>query len=773
MAELSHTQRRALSELEQGTPDTQIREIRWDRDFKSPKFIAGTLSAPSQDDPERIARRFLGHMTNLVALPEGVNEQLDLANITTDAQGYKHVTFQQVLNGVPVFEGSIQVHIDPAGRVVSSKANRAAQIDVSMTPTIPEPGAIERARQELGEADSSKVPPTAQLMLFKDDADRMYLAWHVRLFSDQDMAAYHYFLDAHTGRLLYKYNDLRHVMARETYTADNQESLPGQLIIREADQAHADQVAWDAHANAGIVYNYYREHFGRDSYDNQGSPLRSTVHFSRRYNNAFWTSELQQMVYGDGDMTQFSPLSGALDVVAHELTHAVTSSTARFVYAEEAGALDEAFADFFGVMISNGDPVTNWKLGEEVFTPGRPGDALRDISNPPLGDQPDHTDTQSRLQPGEFPECNPRSPRYNDNGFVHTNSGIPNKAGFLMVAGGTHHGITVQPLGKAVAEAIMYLALTVYLESATPSRWTFRQAMLATLDACRQLYPGDDAKLASVTNAWAAVGVGEPAGPAPTEPTPTPTDNLIRVEATPRLNIPDATPSGVTSVLTVPGSGSINSVKVAVDITHSYIGDLQVALVAPSGMALMLHQRSGASRRDIVQTYDAVTTPGLAGLRGSPVQGDWRLVVSDHARRDVGQLRRWSLEIAVAPGNLIRQEVSPGLAIPDNNQAGIRSPLTIAQTGSVQALKVWVDITHTWIGDLRVDLILPSNDTVTLHNRTGDSQQNLIATFDRAALPALGNLVGQGVQGNWQLKVADLAGRDVGKLNRWGIEVTI
>jgi Zn-dependent metalloprotease len=576
--ELSARQRRALNDLESASPEARIQQIRWDQACTSPKFISGILSAPSQDNPEVIARRFLQLTSGLVALPDDIEERLDLSNVTKDPNGFSHVVFQQVLDGVPVFEGSIQVHINPDGQVVLLKANRATQVNVSPTPSLSSETAIERAKQEFGEEASGKVPPESQLTFFRDDAGRVYLAWHVRLFSDQDMAGYFYFLDAHSGLLLYKYNDMRHIMARETYTASNEESLPGQRIISEGDAAHSDDVAWAAHANAGIVYQYFHDRFGRDSYDNRGSRLRSTVHYSRRYNNAYWTSSLEQMVYGDGDGVTFGPLSTALDVVAHELTHAVTSSTARFVYVNEAGALDEAFADFFGVMASNSDPVTDWKMGEHVFTPGRPGDALRDMSDPPQGNQPDHTDDQLTLQPGELPECNPRSSRYNDNGYVHSNSGIPNKAFFLMVAGGTHHGVQVQGLGKTVAEDIVYLALTVYLESATPSRWTFRQARFATIDACMQLFPGEQDKLASVMNAWAAVGVGEPA-----EPAPPPVESVVRTEAAPHLAIPDATPRGITSVLTLSHAGRVRSVKVGVDISHTYIGDLRVVLTAPGG----------------------------------------------------------------------------------------------------------------------------------------------------------------------------------------------
>ncbi len=137
MAELSPTQCRALSELEKVSLDAKIHEIRWDKDFNSPKFISGMLSAASQDDPESIARRFLQQIANLVALPEEVEERHELSNISTDSQDYKHVIFQQVLNGVPVFEGSIQVHINPNGQVVGYKANRATQVDVSMAPAVP------------------------------------------------------------------------------------------------------------------------------------------------------------------------------------------------------------------------------------------------------------------------------------------------------------------------------------------------------------------------------------------------------------------------------------------------------------------------------------------------------------------------------------------------------------------------------------------------------------------------------------------------------------
>ena len=152
MAELSDGQRRALSEVERASPDANIKEIPWDTDFKSPKFIGGTLSAPSQDEAETIARRFLDQTANLVALPEGVEERMEFSSRVTDAQDFKHVTFRQILNGVPVLEGSVQVHINPGGQVVGYKVNRLTQLEVSTAPTVPENRALEIGRGDLGGA---------------------------------------------------------------------------------------------------------------------------------------------------------------------------------------------------------------------------------------------------------------------------------------------------------------------------------------------------------------------------------------------------------------------------------------------------------------------------------------------------------------------------------------------------------------------------------------------------------------------------------------------
>jgi subtilisin-like proprotein convertase family protein len=215
-------------------------------------------------------------------------------------------------------------------------------------------------------------------------------------------------------------------------------------------------------------------------------------------------------------------------------------------------------------------------------------------------------------------------------------------------------------------------------------------------------------------------------------------------------------------------------VTVSVDIQHSYIGDLQVSLTAPSGRTATLHNRTGASADNLVKTYTDQDTPTLAGLVGEQAQGDWQLKVADLAGQDLGTLRHWHLSLGLETlAEVVRGEATPALTIPDNDLTGISSAITIAQSGTARALKVSVDITHTFIGDLRVELVAPSGQRAVLHNRVGGSQDNLIVTYDSTSAAALAALVGQAAQGHWVLQVTDLAGRDVGKLNAWSVELLL
>jgi thermolysin len=230
----------------------------------------------------------------------------------------------------------------------------------------------------------------------------------------------------------------------------------------------------DAHYYAGKVYDYYKNTLGRNSYNNAGATLYSGVHYSSNYNNAFWNG--QEMTYGDGDGVQFIALSGSYDVVAHELTHAVTEYTSKLVYSNQSGALNESWSDAMACVMDT----RNWMIGEDVYTPGTAGDALRYMDNPAKGGQPDHMSKYVTTT--------------SDNGGVHTNSGIPNKA-FYNYA--TAIG------SRDIAGKVWYKAAQSYMTSTT----NFSGARAATLNAAAALYGTTSTYYTQLATAWSNVGV--------------------------------------------------------------------------------------------------------------------------------------------------------------------------------------------------------------------------------------------------------------------------
>jgi subtilisin-like proprotein convertase family protein len=178
-----------------------------------------------------------------------------------------------------------------------------------------------------------------------------------------------------------------------------------------------------------------------------------------------------------------------------------------------------------------------------------------------------------------------------------------------------------------------------------------------------------------------------------------------------------------------------------------------------------------------VNSIIPVSQGGIIGnlkrLNGKSASGDWQLTVSDHAGIDTGRLRRWDLAIQLASTRHIEQESTASIAIPDNDPKGASDSIDIVTAGHISDVNVWVDITHTWVGDLQVRLTAPSGSEILLHDRSGGSQDNLIKTYSQENLTAMKTLIGQSAQGTWILRVLDLAGRDIGKLNRWGLKLTL
>ncbi|HET7616290.1 MAG TPA: M4 family metallopeptidase, partial [Bacillales bacterium] len=447
--------------------------------------------------------------------------------------GMKHFKFVQTVDGVPVDGSYFYVHVDKHGTVRSVNGDVAPAFDGkinSTKPSINKKDAIEAGWDSIGLTredtivkKSKRFPVApgkketvknthqkANLVIY-DDKGTPKLAYHVVLqFIQPNPGNWQIYVDAKDGSILHKTNavaydgpvsgygygvlgdykplnlylsggyyylfDTTKPMSGviETRTAQNSTYLPGPYLVDydNAFTSSGEGAAVDANYYAGVVYDFYYNRFGRNSFDNAGSTIRSTVHYANNYNNAFWNG--QQMVYGDGDGSTFIPLSGDLDVVGHELTHAVTERTAGLQYHDQPGALNESMSDVFGVLIE----WENYVVGDEVYTPGISGDALRSLKNPPKYGQPDNM--------GDYVYTSA------DHGGVHTNSGIPNKAGYL----------TMSQLGRNKSAQIYYRALTLYLGPTS----TFSDARAALLQSAADLY-GYGSEYNAVANAWDQVGV--------------------------------------------------------------------------------------------------------------------------------------------------------------------------------------------------------------------------------------------------------------------------
>lgn len=434
--------------------------------------------------------------------------ELAVRSVTPDALGMTHVRYDQKHKGLPVFGRQLVVHLD-RGAVTAVNGEFTDVSAVATDAEIAPEGAADAAFALLAKRAPRRPATAPVLLVYVDENDRGRLAWEVRIATSRPLGSWRVFVDALDGRVLFSYDDLKTAKNRNTYTNGNNPfcgdfgaplcTLPGTLARTETGPVSGNATLNAAHDNAGIVYDYFQATFGRDSYDGAGHTIRSTAHFGDQYVNAFWCDDAcaaaygsspdgEQMAYGDGDGTESGPLALALDIVAHELTHAVTDATAGLQYFGQSGALNESYSDVFAVMVDTGD----WQLGEDVWTPGTPGDALRDMQDPTLYNQPAHMTTL----------------RYSltDNAGVHFNSGIPNKAAYLTVAD-PGYGV-----GRAAAQQIYYRALTTYL---TPTS-DFIANLNALVQAATDLYGAASPQVAAITRAQAAVGLANP--PAVTYP---------------------------------------------------------------------------------------------------------------------------------------------------------------------------------------------------------------------------------------------------------------
>lgn len=468
-----------------------------------PTFLAGSLGRLRGGDAVGEALAFL--QEKRAAFLATGREEFALVGVQEDDLGQTHVRFQQTLHGRPVVGAELIVHMDlAAGKVLAVNGAFEPAQEVALQPVLTSEVALQAAAPKAGIVRGEVVSSPELVYVSRDN--RLRLAWQAVVSYEREGEPYldRMYADADTGEFLGAEGLIHRALYRKIYTANYTTTLPGTLLFQEGGSS-SDTVAMAAYNNSGITYNYYKVRFNRDSYDNAGAQLISTVHYGNKYNNAFWNGS--QMVYGDGDGTTFGPFANALDVVAHELTHAVTDRTARLAYQNDSGALNEAMSDIFAAGTEayyvGSINANTWRIGEACYTPATPNDALRYMNNP----------TADGYSRDYYPErlyaynCTPSSS--NDYCGVHGNSGIGNLAFYLMVVGGTHPrgktSVAVTAIGMSRAEQIFYRALTTYLTSSS----TYEAARNATAQAATDLYGSTYATY--VHQAWDAVGV--PGGP--------------------------------------------------------------------------------------------------------------------------------------------------------------------------------------------------------------------------------------------------------------------
>lgn len=281
---------------------------------------------------------------------------------------------------------------------------------------------------------------------------------------------------------------------RTIYDAKNGQQLPGTVVRHEGDPPSTDEAVNEAYDAAGATYDLFYELFERNSIDDKGLRLDSTVHYGVKYDNAFWNGD--QMVYGDGDGELFQRFTKCVDIIGHELTHGVTQYEAGLQYYGEPGALNESFSDVFGSLVkqklkNQTADQADWLIGEGLLAPGVKGVAIRSMKAPGtayndavLGKDPQPAYMRDKYMGLE------------DNAGVHINSGIPNYAFYLAAV--EIGGYAWEKAGK-----IWYITLRDRLRNQAQ----FKTAAKATIEVAGELYGNGSKEQQAVQNAWQKVGV--------------------------------------------------------------------------------------------------------------------------------------------------------------------------------------------------------------------------------------------------------------------------
>lgn len=482
-----------------------------------------------------------------------------------DNLGFRHERFVQYYKGIKVENSDIRVHykndsvvsangdyadvngIEITPIITKEEAIEKAKNYVKAKKYIWENINETKWLQKITNDTTVTFYPNPQLVISKNYLNYSdtgwYLAYKIDIYAIEPLRREYIYVNARTGEIINTDAIIKHVNATaatrysgnrtistqqngnnfrlrdydnnrgggiETYNLNHSTSYSSATDFLDADNnwtsgeyhnANKDDGALDAHWGAMMTYDYFRQIHDRNSYDNNGAIIRSYVHYSTNYENAFWNGSV--MTYGDGN-TNFDILT-SLDVAAHEIGHAVCTHTANLMYQKESGAINEGLSDIWAACVENYAAPTKqiWLIGEDIDI--RPDHiALRSMSNPNTEGQPD---TYGGIHWVNQTGCTPSST--NDYCGVHTNSGVMNYWFYLLSVGGSGTNdignlFNVSGIGVDKAARITYRAESVYMTANN----NFSNVRTHTIQAAIDLYGDCSQEVISTANAWYAVGIG-------------------------------------------------------------------------------------------------------------------------------------------------------------------------------------------------------------------------------------------------------------------------
>ncbi|WP_330334338.1 M4 family metallopeptidase [Streptomyces sp. NBC_00536] len=629
---------------------------------RNPGALPAQLS-PSQR-AELIAKAQSTTAATAKELGLAAQEKLLVHDVTKDQDGTTHTRYERTYEGLPVLGGDLVVSRTAADKTQSvNKASNAQLAGISTAAPADAPAAagvqaLDAAKAVGSKATKADAAPRKVVWMAKGVPTLAYETVVGGLQDDGTPNQLHVITDAKTGAKLHQWQGIETGVgnthysgqvtlgtsqsgsnftmndtgrgSHKTYNLNHGTSGTGSLFTQTNDtwgngaNSNAVTAGADAAYGAGVTWDFYKNVLGRAGIRGDGVAAYSRVHYGNAYVNAFWDDGCFCMTYGDGTGNN-DPLT-SLDVAGHEMTHGVTAATAGLNYSDESGGLNEATSDIMGTSVefyaNNPSAPGNYLIGEQININGD-GTPLRYMDKPSK-------------------DGGSKDSWYSGVGSldVHYSSGPANHWFYLASEGSgaktingfsynspTSDGLPVTGIGRDKAQLIWYKALTTKFNSSTD----YAGARAGTIAAATELYGAGSAEVNNITDAWAAINVGARSNGG----TPTP-GNVF--DSTTRVAIPDSPGPAVTSSVAVTGitGNAPSTLKVGVKITHTYIGDLQIDLVAPNGTSYRLQSSSSDSTANLDKTY-TVNASAVAA------NGTWKLKVQDKAAQDVGTITDFKL----------------------------------------------------------------------------------------------------------------------------------